>query len=89
MGTLFLYSPWLRDRFCKDLPHFWCTHVIMLSPSLFESGRCADENSLLAGYLPSYSFRVALGCCAIIWLKGQSYTILADGVISVAACTET
>lgn len=32
-----------RDMFCKDLPHCWCTHVIMLSPSLFESGHCADE----------------------------------------------
>lgn len=46
------------------------------------------NTSLLAGCLPSYSFRISLGCCGIIGLKGQSYTVLADGVVSVAECAE-
>lgn len=47
------------------------------------------DTSLLNGSLShSCSFRISVGCCGISWLKGQSYAVLVDCVMSIDGCTE-
>lgn len=64
------------------MSYFW------LSFYLREAILLTDTSLLPGCLLHSCSFRTSVGCCGISWLKGQSYAVLADSVISIEECTE-